>query len=44
MVCQFEDVIKFFHAEAVDAALTNPSKENIENRNNLKDMLDQSKK
>lgn len=42
LVCQREDVIRFFHALAVDDALTNPSKENIENRNNLKDILDQS--
>lgn len=37
-----KDVSKIAHAEAVDKALVEPTKANIEERNKLKDVVDQA--
>ena len=37
-----KDVSKLAHAEAVDKALVGPPKANIEERNKLKDVVDQA--
>ena len=37
-----KDVSKIVHAEAVDKALVEPTKANIEERNKLKDVVDQA--
>ena len=37
-----KDVSKIVHSEAVDKALVEPTKANIEERNKLKDVVDQA--